>query len=250
MKRLENKVAIVTGAAGGMGAAMAKLFAMEGAKVMATDIQEEKLKEWTGVAHKEGLDIEAEIHDVTSEKDWRKVIDKTVALFGKINILINNAGVYPPEATTETTTAGDWEKIISINATGPFIGSRLCVPHFRSAGGGSIVNISSIAGLVGGNGPAYTASKGALRLLTKDQAVEFAKDKIRVNSIHPGGVLTPMTEFLMSTPGSEDLLKNMCPLGRIGTAMEIAYGALYLASDESSYTTGAELVIDGGLTAK
>lgn len=250
MNRLENKVAIVTGAAGGMGAAIAKLFAMEGAKVMATDIQEEKLKEWTGAARKEGLSIEAETHDVTSEKDWQKIIDKTVALFGKINILINNAGIYPPGATTESTNTGDWEKIISINATGPFIGSRLCVPHFRSAGGGSVVNISSIAGLVGGNGPAYTASKGALRLLTKDQAVELSKDKIRVNSIHPGGVLTPMTEFLISTPGSEDLLKNMCPLGRIGTAMEIAYGALYLASDESSYTTGAELVIDGGLTAR
>ncbi|HRO47533.1 glucose 1-dehydrogenase [Agriterribacter sp.] len=250
MNRLENKVAIVTGAAGGMGAAIAKLFATEGAKVMATDIQEEKLKEWVLAARKEGLPVEFETHDVCSEKDWQKVINKTVSLFGKINILINNAGVYPVGATSETTTTADWERIIGINATGPFTGSRLCVPYFRSAGGGSVVHISSIAGLVGGNGPAYTASKGALRLLTKDQAVELAKDNIRVNSIHPGGVLTPMTEFLISTPGSEDLLKNMCPLGRIGTAMEIAYGALYLASDEASYTTGAELVIDGGLTAR
>lgn len=250
MNRLENKVAIVTGAAGGMGAAIAKLFALEGAKVMATDIQEEKLKEWTQAARKDGLPVEFETHDVSSEKDWQKVIDKTISLFGNIHILINNAGVYPPGATTESTTTEDWDTIISINATGPFIGSRLCVPHFRSAGGGSIVNISSIAGMVGGNGPAYTASKGALRLLTKDQAVELAKDRIRVNSIHPGGVLTPMTAFLASTPGSEELLKNMCPLGRIGTAMEIAYGALYLASDEASYTTGAELVIDGGLTAR
>ncbi len=250
MNRLENKVAIVTGAAGGMGAAMARLFAVEGAKVMATDIQEEKLREWVVAAQQEGLPVEYEIHDVSSEKDWQKVIDKTISVFGKINILINNAGVYPPGATTETTSTQDWERVIGINVTGPFTGGRLCVPHMRSAGGGSVVNISSIAGLVGGNGPAYSASKGALRLLTKDQAVELAKDGIRVNSIHPGGVLTPMTEFLASTPGSEELMKNMCPLGRIGTDMEIAYGALYLASDESSYTTGAELVIDGGLTAR
>lgn len=250
MNRLENKVAIVTGAAGGMGEAIAKLFAEEGAKVMATDIQEDKLKEWVVAAQKDGYTIECETHDVTSEKDWQKVIDKTISLFGKINILINNAGVYPPGATTETTSTQDWEKILRINATGPFIGTRLCIPHMRSESGGAVVNISSIAGLVGGNGPAYTASKGAMRLLTKDQAVELAKDNIRVNSIHPGGVLTPMTEFLVSQEASAELLKSMCPLGRIGTAMEIAYGALYLASDEASYTTGAELVIDGGLVAR
>ncbi len=250
MNRLENKVAIVTGAAGGMGEAIAKLFAEEGAKVMATDIQEEKLKEWVAAAQKDGYAIECETHDVASEKDWQKVVDKTILLFGKINILINNAGVYPPGATTETTSTQDWEKILRINATGPFIGTRLCIPHMRSEGGGSVVNISSIAGLVGGNGPAYTASKGAIRLLTKDQAVELAKDNIRVNSIHPGGVLTPMTEFLVFQESSEELLQNMCPLGRIGNSMEIAYGALYLASDEASYTTGAELVIDGGLVAR
>lgn len=250
MSRLANKVAIVTGAAGGMGAAMARLFAAEGAKVMATDIQGEKLKAWVINAQQEGLSIEYETHDVSLEKDWQQVVDKTISVFGKINILINNAGVYPPGATTETTSIQDWERIMLINTTSAFIGSRLCVPHLRSAGGGSIVNIASIAGLVGGNGPAYSASKGAMRLLTKDQAVELAKDGIRVNSIHPGGVLTPMTEFLTSTPGSEELMKNMCPLGRIGTDMEIAYGALYLASDESSYTTGIELTIDGGLTAR
>lgn len=250
MNRLANKVAIVTGAAGGMGAAIAKLFAQEGAKVIATDIQDEKLQGWVLTAQKEGLSITPVKHNVSSEQEWQQVIDKTIALFGKINILINNAGIYPPGASSATTSVKDWENIIAINATGPFIGTKLCIPHLCAAGDGSVVNISSIAGLVGGNGPAYTASKGALRLLTKDQAVELAKDNIRVNSIHPGGVLTPMTVFLTTAPGSEEFLKTMCPLGRIGTAMEIAYGALYLASDESSYTTGAELVIDGGLTAR
>ncbi len=250
MNRLNNKVAIVTGAAGGMGAAIARLFAAEGAKVMATDIQEPRLREWVEAAAQQGLALAFAVHDVASEEDWQRVVDETVARYGKIDILINNAGVYPPGATTETTNVAEWERIIRINTTGSFIGTRLCIPHMRSAGGGAVVNISSIAGLVGGNGPAYSASKGAMRLLTKDQAVELAKDGIRVNSIHPGGVLTPMTEFLTSTPDADELMKNMCPLGRIGTDMEIAYGALYLASDESSYTTGAELVIDGGLTAR
>jgi cyclopentanol dehydrogenase len=250
MKRLQGKVAIITGAAGGMGAAEAKLFAEEGAHVIATDIQEEKLALWVNHAKKAGLSIEYIAHDVTSCNDWQKVIDKAIAIFGRINILVNNAGIYPGFTTCETTTKELWDKVIAINLTGPFIGSQLCVPHMRNAGGGSIINISSIAGLVGGNGPAYTASKGGLRLLTKDMAVEFAKDNIRVNSIHPGGVLTPMTEDIMKTNTGKEIMKTLCPLGRIGNAMEIAFAALYLASDESTYTTGAELTIDGGLVAR
>jgi len=250
MKRLQNKVVIVTGAAGGMGATEAKLFAEEGALVMATDMQEDKLKTWVEKAKNDGLKIEWAKHDVTSENDWKNVVDRTVAMFGTVNILVNNAGVYPAGANTINTTPEQWDRIIAINLTGPFIGSRLCIPYMQKSGGGSIVNISSIAGIVGGNGPAYTASKGALRLLTKDMAVEFAKDKIRVNSIHPGGVLTPMTAPLMVTEESWDNVKKMCPMGRMGDSLEIAFGALYLASDESTYTTGAELIIDGGLTAR
>jgi NAD(P)-dependent dehydrogenase (short-subunit alcohol dehydrogenase family) len=250
MKRLNNKVAIVTGAAGGMGAAEAKLFAQEGASVLATDVQEDKLKTWVEAAKKEGLSIDWAVHDVTSRDSWQQVVDKALKLYGKINVLVNNAGIYPPGATLENTTQELWDKVLAINLTGPFIGMQLCIPHMKEAGTGSVVNISSIAGMVGGNGAAYTASKGGLRLLTKDSAVEFAKYNIRVNSIHPGGVLTPMTEFINQMPDAAELEKNMCPMERIGQPIEIAYGALYLASDESTYTTGAELVIDGGMIAR
>lgn len=250
MNRLKNKIAIVTGAAGGMGAVEAKLFAQEGASVLATDVQEDKLKAWVEVAKREGLTIDWIKHDVTSRASWQQVVDKAISLYGGIHILVNNAGVYPPGATLLNTPQELWDKIIAINLTGPFIGMQLCIPHMKTAGGGSVVNISSIAGMVGGNGAAYTASKGGLRLLTKDSAVEFAKDNIRVNSIHPGGVLTPMTDFIETMENKDEMMKGMCPMERIGQSIEIAYGALYLASDESTYTTGAELVIDGGLIAR
>jgi len=250
MKRLENKVAIITGAAGGMGAVTARLFAEEGARVMVTDIQEEKLHKSVQEAKCEGLSIEYAVHDVSSEESWKTVITKTIAAFGRIDILVNNAGVYPPGCTIENITQELWDKVIGINLTGPFIGTRLCVPYMKKAGKGAIVNIDSIAGIVGGNGPVYTASKGGLRLLTKDNAVELAKYNIRVNSIHPGGVLTPMTEPLFVTEEAKASIKSMCPMERIGQSIEIAYGALYLASDEASYVTGAELVIDGGLVAR
>ncbi|HVW98227.1 MAG TPA: glucose 1-dehydrogenase [Mucilaginibacter sp.] len=250
MERLKNKVAIVTGAAGGIGEAVARLFAAEGASVLATDRQHGKLKEWVVAAREQGASIDWASHDITSAEDWDLVVSKAVLLYSKIDILVNNAGIYIPGNTTENITMQTWDNILAVNLTGAFTGTRLVIPYMRKAGGGSVVNISSIAGIVGGNGPAYTASKGALRLLTKDNAVEFAADRIRFNSIHPGGVLTPMTEFLAADAQSETLIKNMCPMGRMGTPAEIAYGALYLASDEASYVTGAELVIDGGLVAR
>ena len=249
MNRLKGKTAIVTGAAGGMGKAKALLFAREGATVMATDNQFEKLETWVKEAKVSGLHIECLKHDVTSESDWEKVVNATVQVFGKIDILVNNAGVFPAGSTTENTDAAAWEKIIAINLTGPFLGTRAVLPHIKKQGG-SIVNVASIAGNVGGNGPAYTASKGGLRLLTKDMAVEFAKYGIRVNSLHPGGVKTPMTEFFEKMPGHEELIKNLCPQGRMAEPEELANGALFLASDESSFMTGAELVIDGGLIAR
>ena len=252
MNRLQNKVAIVTGAAGGMGESIAQLFAQEGAQVLATDIQFEKMNAWVQEARKSGLPIECISHDVTSEADWQKVVEKAVSLFGKIDILINDAGIYQPMETTEATSLDRWNQILSINLTSAFLGAKAVLPHLKSTGKGAIVNISSIAGIVGGNGAAYSASKAGMRLLTKDQAVEFAPFNIRVNSIHPGGVMTPMVEPLMPTdPAALDaMMKAMCPLGRIGEAIEIANGALFLASDEASYITGSELVIDGGLTAR
>lgn len=250
MSRLQNKVAIITGAAGGMGESEAKLFAEEGAKVLATDVQFEKMQQWVAEAQKEGLAIECIAHDVTSEADWKKVVDKALELYGKVDILVNNAGVYPAGSTTDNTDKASWDRIIAINLTGPFLGVKAVVPAMKQNGGGSIVNVASIAGNVGGNGPAYTASKGGLRLLTKDMAIEYAKDNIRVNSLHPGGVLTPMTDFFTHVPGAEDLIKTTSPQGRLADPKELAYGALFIASDESSFMTGAELVLDGGSIAR
>lgn len=250
MNRLQNKVAIITGAAGGMGLEEAKLFAREGASVLATDIDEERLKAWVLEAQDEGLKIEYCRHNVALRSDWELVVGKAVSLWGKIDILVNNAGIFPPGATTLSTDQESWDRVIAVNLTGPFIGTQLCIPHMQKAGGGSIVNIASIAGMVGGNGPAYTASKGGLRLLSKDNAVEFAPYNIRVNTIFPGGVLTPMVSFMTAMEGADTLMKESCPMGRIGEPREIALAALFLASDESSYTTGAELVIDGGLVAR
>lgn len=246
MKRLKDKVVIITGAAGGMGAAEAKLFAQEGAKVMATDNNVELLKEWVLNAQLEGLNISYLKLDVTSQSDWDQVAVKTVELFGKIDILINNAGIYPGFVNCESTTMELWNKVMATNITGPFIGCKTIIPFLRNSGSGAIVNIASIAGLVGGNGTAYSSSKGALCLLSKDLAVELAKDNIRVNTICPGGILTPMTEALLKSPEMSDMIKNMSPQGRIADPIEIAWGALYLASDEASFVTGTELVIDGG----
>ena len=246
MKRLQHKTAIITGAAGGMGKEEALLFAREGATVLATDIQDDKLMQWVKEARNEGLLIQGIKHDVTSIDDWNKVFNYCMELYGRINVLVNNAGVFPAGKTTENTSPEEWHKIISINLTGPFLGCKLVLPFMQKSGGGAIVNVSSIAGLVGGNGPAYSASKAGLRLLTKDLAVEYAKYNIRVNALLPGGVATPMTENLVKAPGMDQVIKTMSPQGRMAEAIELANGALFLSSDESSFMTGADLVMDGG----
>jgi cyclopentanol dehydrogenase len=252
MSRLQHRIALVTGAAGGMGAAIARLFAREGASVLATDIQLDKMNAWVQEARAENLPIACVQQDVSSEADWQKAIEKAVALYGGLDILVNNAGVYLPMETTEATTLERWNQILAINLNSAFLGAKAALPYLKASGRGAIVNISSIAGMVGGNGAPYSASKAGMRLLTKDQAIEFAPFGIRVNSIHPGGVLTPMVENLLPPDAAsrDAMMRAMCPLGRIGEASEIAYGALFLASDEASYVTGAELVIDGGLTAR
>ena len=250
MGRLDNKVALITGGARGQGAVETMLFAGEGAKVVLGDLLDE-----------EGQAVEAEVRgaggeaaylhmDVTKEADWRRAIDLAEARYGKLDILVNNAGI-TRFLSMEDTSEEVWDEIMDVNAKGVFLGTRCAVLAMKRAGGGSIVNISSIAGIVayGRGSPAYSASKGAVRVFTKVTAIEYAKDRIRCNSIHPGPVETPMIETAASDSTREQRISQI-PLGRIGTSHDVAYGALYLASDESSWVTGIELVIDGGVTAR
>ena len=246
--RLENKVAFISGGARGMGAAEARLFSQEGCKVVIGDVRDEL-----------GRQVEAEINelggeclfvhlDVTDEQSWKDAVAATVERFGKLDILVNNAGIYRPERVENTTTE-NWDTTMSVNAKGVFLGTKAAIPELRRAGGGSIVNISSVAGLVGNHiSSAYTASKGAVRLFTKSTAIQHAVDGIRCNSVHPGTIETDMTADLLAGEGREDRLSRT-PLGRLGRTDDIAYGVLFLASDEASFMTGSELVIDGGRTA-
>ena len=249
--RLENKVALISGGARGQGAAEARLFAKEGARVVIGDLLEE-----------EGRQVEAEINemggeclfvrlDVTSEENWKQAIDATVARFGKLDVLVNNAGIFKL-GRVEDTSPELWDEIMDINAKGVFLGTKYAIPEMRRAGGGSIINISSVAGLIGTRySAAYGASKGAVRLLTKSTAAQYAKEGIRANSIHPGVIETPMTApNLLATEESRQHSIARHPLGRLGQPEDVAYGALFLASDESSFMTANELVIDGGLTAQ
>src|SRR2546428_492312 len=249
--RLVGKVALISGGARGMGAAEARLFAREGAQVIIGDI-----------LAAEGGAVEADIRakggeaafvrlDVTSEADWQKAVGLAQSRFGKLNVLVNNAGI-GGGSRIEDTTVEDWNRMMDINAKGVFLGTKAAIPAMRRAGGGSIVNISSQLGLVGvdNSSPQYQASKGAVRLLTKATAIQYAQDRIRANSVHPGPIVTPMTEARRADPASYQLVVSRIPLGRYGEPEDVAYGVLYLASDESSFMTGAELVIDGGWTAQ
>lgn len=250
MKRLAGKSIIVTGAADGIGGAIARLFAEQGADVMATDIQEDKLRIWVNQAKSQGLSVEYAMLDVTKAEQWYEVVQKTEQSFGKVNGLVNNAGIYPGMYECEQTDIELWNKVLAVNLTGPFLGCKQVIPFMIKVGGGSIVNIASIAGKVGGNGAAYSASKGGLLLLSKDLAVNYARHHIRVNAICPGGVLTPMTKALVTNPQMQELIKTMSPQGRMAEPYEIASAALYMMSDEASFMTGAEMVIDGGAIAR
>lgn len=248
--RLQGKVALITGGARGQGAAEAKLFVKEGAKVVITDILDD-----------EGKKIEAEIteiggecvymhQDVTNSKDWESVVAKTIGHFGRIDILLNNAGI-AAWGTNDDTSEEIWDNVMDVNAKGVFLGTKFVVPEMKRNGGGSIINVSSISGLIGQPAiqPVYNASKGAVRIFTKSTAVQYGKYGIRANSIHPGGVDTDMIAHLKENNQRENRIKETIPLQRIADPLEIAYGALFLASDESSYMTGSEMVIDGGVTA-
>jgi len=248
--RLNAKVASITGAARGQGAAEARLFAQEGAKVILADVTDQ-----------EGIAVAAEIAeaggdaiyvhlDVANEDEWYAAIQSGVVAFGKLDILVNNAGIWRRGHVMETSPE-QWDDIMDVNAKGVFLGTKAAIPEMRKAGGGSIVNISSTAGLVGSKtSAAYSASKGAVRIFSKSTAVQYASEGIRANSIHPGPIDTDMGDQVWPDATSREASISRTALARIGTANDIAYGALYLASDESSFVTGSELVIDGGVTAQ
>ncbi|MGE6258186.1 SDR family NAD(P)-dependent oxidoreductase [Heyndrickxia sporothermodurans] len=247
MGRLTGKVAIITGAALGMGAAEAKLFAKEGAKVVATDIMEDSLQEVVNEIKANGGEAIGLKHNVVSEDEWKHVISVAISHYGKVDVLVNNAGIASPK-TMAQMEMDEWNKVMDINLNGCVLGMKYVIPEMQKAGGGSLINISSIGGIVGmaGSSP-YTAAKGALRSLSKSAAVEYGKDKIRVNSVHPGIIETPMTaeSFKDALP----YYQTFTQLPYFGQPEDVAYGVLFLASDESRFITGAELVIDGGWTA-
>ncbi len=246
MSNLQGKVALITGAARGQGAAEARLFAERGAKVVITDVLDQEGKQ---VAADIG-DAALYIHlDVTDENSWAAAVKETVAHFGKLNVLVNNAGIVQVKALVDTSVA-DYMKVIEINQLGVFLGMRSVAGAMKEAGSGSIINISSIDGLIGmSGGSAYCASKFAVRGMTKVAAMELGPDNIRVNSIHPGGIHTPMiTQAGMDESVMTDIFSKV-PLGRVGQPEEMATLAAYLASDDSSYSTGSEFIADGGLTS-
>ena len=246
MKNLEGKVALISGAARGQGAAEARIFVERGAKVMLCDVLD---AEGEQTAADIG-DSAAYIHlDVTSESDWQAAVAATVAKFGKLDVLVNNAGIGDLGMLKEMTV-DKYMKTININQVGVFLGMKSVAGAMKDAGGGSIINISSIAGLGGAvGGVAYCASKFAVRGMTKVAAMELGPDGIRVNSIHPGGIMTRMLSDAGLDGESADALFSKAPVGRIGQPEEMATLAVYLASDDSSYSTGSEFVADGGLTA-
>ena len=251
MGRLDGKVALISGGARGQGALEAELFVSEGAKVVFGDVLDQ-----------EGAAVEAKIKngggdatyvhlDVTRDDEWRRAVDLAESTYGKLNVLINNAGIAHGDPILETTDE-TWDRVMAINGKGVFLGTRAAIPAMQRAGGGSIINISSIAALIGQRhtGSAYAASKGMVRIFSKTTAIQYADDGIRCNSIHPGPTVTAMTAGITGNPEVMERRLREIPLRRLGRVEDVAFGALYLASDESSYITGIELIIDGGLTAQ
>ena len=249
--RLKDKVAVISGGARGMGAAEAKLFASEGCNVIIGDIlKDESLKIVSDIRSRGGNCTFLEL-DVRKEKDWENVVAHAIKEYGKIDILVNNAGL-TAEGNVENLTLKEWNYVMDVNLTGVFLGCKHVLPSMRLAKSGSIINISSQLGFVGNetSNPAYQASKGGVRIFTKNVAVTYASYNVRCNSIHPGPVDTPMTESARSDKEFLEKLIAKIPMGRIGLPEEVAWAVLYLASDESSYVTGIELLVDGGWVAQ
>jgi NAD(P)-dependent dehydrogenase (short-subunit alcohol dehydrogenase family) len=255
MNRLNSMVAVVTGAALGIGRACAILMAEEGASVAVLDTDETQGAAVVSEILESGGAARFWRCDVSSEKQVATAISETALHFGRIDILVNNAGISGPNKPTHELTEQEWDRVQAINVKGVFFCTKHVIPHLRAAGGGSIINLSSIYGLVGGaDVPPYHASKGAVRLMTKTDALLYAPDRIRVNSIHPGYIWTPMVENHLKSLGDVEAGKKMVadlhPLGHLGDPDDIAWGAVYLASKEAKFVTGSELVIDGGYTAR
>lgn len=242
--RLNNKVALISGAASGIGAAQAVLFAREGAKVMIGDLQEKMANDVVAKITAAGGAAAFVKLDVTQADQWDAAIKATVARFGKLTTLVNNAGIFHPGGVEQESVAG-WNKMVAINQTGPFLGMKAAIPELLKSGNAAIVNISSLYGLIGSpNAISYHASKGAVRVMGRATALEFAKRGIRVNTIFPGQIKTPILGDI--TPEQDAAIKASIPMGVVGDPFDIAHGALFLACDEAKYITGAELVIDGG----
>ena len=251
MSRLDGKVAIVTGAGMGQGEAEARLLVELGAKVVATDVNVANVERVVSEinARKPGFAI-AMKHDVASKDEWETVVAKAIATFGPITILVNNAGIYS-KMTYDTLTHEHWQHIMNVNAWGAFVGTQCVVPSMRDAGGGSIINVASLAAVNAcGRFTAYTASKGAVDAFTRAAAIELAAFNIRVNCINPGVIHTSMVEEAFPTKADMDAAAAMQPLKRFGRPIDVAYLVAYLASDEAWFTTGTSQIIDGGLSVE
>lgn len=250
MGRLNGKVAIITGAASGQGACEAEIFAKEGAKVVAVDVQMDLLQQVVSNINSFGGEAIALKLDISSEEEWKSVIAQTVEAYGRVDILVNNAGVIISN-NIENCNLDEWNKIQNINSTGVYLGTKYVIAEMNKTGGGSIVNISSIDSIVGGSSSAaYAASKGSVRSLSRHTAIDYAKNNIRVNSVYPGYIITPMNEKLFNDLEKREYISSQTALPYLGNPEDVAYGVLFLASDEARFITGTELVIDGGYTAK
>jgi NAD(P)-dependent dehydrogenase (short-subunit alcohol dehydrogenase family) len=255
MNRLKDKVAIVTGSALGLGRATAIRMAEEGAAVAILDLKDEAGEALVAELQARALRARYWRCDVSREAEIARVFGEAAYHFGRLDILVNNAGISGANKPTHELTEAEWDAVQAVNVKGVFFGTKHAIPHLRAAGGGSIINLSSIYGLVGaGDVPPYHASKGAVRLMSKNDALIYAPDRIRVNSIHPGFIWTPMVENYLQDAGDvaegRKATDALHPLGHMGEADDIAWGAVYLASDEAKFVTGSELVIDGGYTAR
>ncbi|GAP66937.1 short-chain dehydrogenase/reductase SDR [Mizugakiibacter sediminis] len=254
MDRLAGKVAVVTGGARGIGLACVRRMAEEGARVAMADVHDADGRDRAAELRAQGLDVRYFHCDVAAEAEVAALMDGAAEAFGRIDVLVNNAGIAGANKPTHELTEAEWDRVQAVNVKGVFFCTKHAIPHLRDAGGGCIVNLSSIYGLVGAaDSPPYHASKGAVRLMSKTDAMLYAADRIRVNSVHPGFVWTPMVEQHLRGMGG-DLEQHrretdaLHPLGHMGEPDDIAWGVVYLASDEARFVTGAELVIDGGYT--